>query len=287
MNLRSAISALTGAIAAPLLAGPALAEPGQPVPWQIDFQDAVTPVMHDLYSMNILLSVIIIAISVFVVALVLYACWRFSEKRNPEPSRTTHNTLLEVVWTVVPIAILVIIAIPSFKLLYKADVIPDTEMTLKVIGHQWYWTYEYPDHGDLTFDAIMVEEEDLQPGQPRLLATDNNVVLPVDTPIKIVVTADDVLHNWAVPSFGIKIDTVPGRLNEVWINVEREGIYYGQCSELCGVNHSFMPIAVEVVSKEKFAAWVEQAKVEFARNTEPPVPDGPAAPVDVAAATGN
>src|SRR5690606_12848505 len=193
-------------------------------------------------------------------------------KRNPEPSRTTHNTLVEVLWTVVPVVILVGIAIPSFKLLYYLDRVEEADMTIKVIGRQWYWTYEYPDHGNFAFDSNMIPEDQIQPGQLRLLEVDNRIVLPVDTNVRILVTASDVLHSFAVPAFGIKKDAVPGRINETWVRVDREGVYYGQCSELCGVNHAYMPIAVEVVSKERFAEWVEKAQAEFAQVEAPQQP---------------
>jgi cytochrome c oxidase subunit 2 len=196
-------------------------------------------------------------------ALLGYVIVRFRASNNPTPSKVTHNTAIEVIWTVVPVLILVVIAIPSFKLLYLQKVIPESEMTVKAIGLQWYWTYEYPDHGDITFDALMVADADLQEGQPRLLETDNRLVLPVETNIRVLVTADDVIHAWAVPAFGVKIDAIPGRINETWVRIEREGTYYGQCSELCGINHGFMPIAVD--------AWVEKAKREFAA-TRPPAP---------------
>src|SRR5262249_35002847 len=169
---------------------------------------------------------------------------RFREKASPVPSRTTHNTLVEVVWTVVPVLILVVIAIPSLRILYYSDRVEKADMTIKAIGHQWYWSYEYPDQGSLTFDALLIPDKELKPGQLRLLETDKRVVLPVDTNISVLVTADDVIHSWAVPSFGVKRDAVPGRINETWIRIEREGTYYGQCSELCGKDHGFMPITV-------------------------------------------
>jgi len=231
-----------------------------PVPWQVDFQEAATPVMAQIREFNVLLSVIIVVISLFVLALLAYAGFRYNEKRNPTPSRTSHNTLIEVIWTVVPILILVLIAVPSFRLLYNEDVVPPADMTIKAIGHQWYWSYEYPDHGDIAFDALIVPDDELQPDQLRLLTTDAEVVLPVDTTIRVLVTADDVLHAWAVPAFGAKIDAVPGRLNETWVHIEREGMYYGQCSELCGVQHGFMPIMVRVVSKDEFGQWVAEQK---------------------------
>lgn len=249
-----------------MLAVPGFASAAQPEPWQMNFQEAATPLMeqivrfHDVY----LLPTIII-ISLFVLALLAIVVVKFNEKSNPNPSRTTHNTSIEVLWTVIPVAILVVIAVPSFKLLYKSDVIPKVDMTIKATGHQWYWNYEYVDHGKFSFDAYMIADEDLKEGQPRLLETDNRVVIPSNTIVRVQVTAADVLHAWTIPAFGRKIDAVPGRLNEIWIGpVKNEGVYYGQCSELCGVNHGFMPITVEVVSKDKFNAWVEKARKEFA-----------------------
>jgi cytochrome c oxidase subunit 2 len=262
-------------VAVALGAGVALAS--QPKPWQMNFQPAATPVMDRLVDFNILISVIIVAINIFVVVLLGYVIWRFNAKRNPTPSKTSHNTLLEVIWTAAPILILLVIAIPSFKLLYYADRAVDAEMTIKAVGHQWYWSYEYPDHGAFSFDATLVcrtDEECAEAAEDgvtpiRLLDTDMRVVLPVDTTIRLLVTADDVIHNWAMPSFGIKLDAVPGRVNETWMKIQREGVYYGQCSELCGVDHGFMPITVEAVSKAAFAAWVARAKQEFARNDAP------------------
>ena len=245
-----------------------------PEPGRLGLQDPVTPTADKIVAFHDLLFWIITAISVFVLALMLYVMVRFREKANPNPSKTTHNTVIEIAWTVIPILILVFIAVPSFRLLYFADKAPEeeVEMTIKAIGKQWYWSYEYPDHGDFTFDAVMVEEEDLEPGQPRLLATDNALVLPVGTTIRVLVTASDVLHNFALPSFGIKLDAVPGRINETWAYVHPEHageVHYGQCSELCGVGHAYMPIMVKLLSKEDFAAWVEQAKEEFARVDSP------------------
>jgi len=213
---------------------------------------------------NQLLLPITIVITLFVAGLMFYVMIRFNRRRNPIPSKTTHNTLLEVAWTVIPILILVVIAIPSFRLLYQQRVIPEADMTIKAIGNQWYWTYEYPDNGNFVFDSLMIEEEDLQEGQLRLLSVDNEVVVPVGQVIRIITIASDVIHSWAIPAFGVKIDTVPGRLNEAWFQAEQTGVYYGQCSELCGIRHAFMPIAVRVVSEADFAIWVEQAKEEFA-----------------------
>ena len=248
---------------------PTPAPAGQPVPWQMGFQEAATPTMERISSFNDLLLVIIVAITIFVLGLLLYVMWRFNEKRNPNPSRTTHNTPIEVLWTVIPVIILVGIAVPSFKLLYFADRIEEADMTIKAIGRQWYWSYEYPDHGNFTFDAYMVAEEDLQEGQVRLLDTDNPVVLPVDTNIRVLVTAGDVIHNFAMPSFGVKLDGVPGRINETWFRITRTGTFYGQCSELCGTGHAYMPITIKAVTPEAFEDWVEQAREEFAKVDEP------------------
>jgi len=248
-----------------LLGGMQNASADQPLPWQMGFQPAATPVMERIHDLHNLLLVIVVAITLFVLALLLYVAVRFNEKANPVPSKTTHNTLLEVAWTVIPIIILVVISVPSLKLLYFMDRTHNPEMTLKVTGHQWYWSYEYPDDGGFTFDSIIVDEEDLEEGQTRLLTVDEEVVLPVDTDIRVLLTSDDVIHNWAVPAFGIKIDTVPGRTNETWVRISREGTFKGQCSELCGVNHGFMPISVKAVSKEAYAAWVLTAQEEYAK----------------------
>jgi len=208
---------------------------------------------------------IITLISIFVLALLAYVCFRFRASANATPSKRTHHTLLEIAWTAVPVLILVVIAIPSFKLLYFMDRTTDPELTIKAIGHQWYWSYEYPDDGDFTFDAYMVADSDLEPGQPRLLTTDNAIVLPVDTNIQVLVTAADVLHSWAVPAFGVKMDGVPGRINETWFRIEEPGMYYGQCSELCGDLHGFMPIMVHAMAKEDYKAWTALAREQFAR----------------------
>jgi cytochrome c oxidase subunit 2 len=252
-------------------AGSVLAQPanGEPQPWDFNLQPAFSPVMEKVHDFHNLLLVIITAVVVPVLGILGYVMFRFNASRNPVPSKTSRNTLLEVVWTAVPIMILVVIAIPSLRLLYFSAKAQDPEMTLKVTGHQWYWSYAYPDHGDLTFDSIPVAAEELKPGQPRLLAVDNPVVLPVDTTVQVLVTADDVIHNWAVPSLGLKKDAMPGRVNETWVRITQPGTYYGMCSELCGVNHYFMPIQVEALSKEDFAAWTEKAKEQFASKDKP------------------
>ncbi|MCE2491902.1 MAG: cytochrome c oxidase subunit II [Alphaproteobacteria bacterium] len=257
--MASAITVLSGG----------LAFAAQPTPWQMGFQPAASPVMERVDGFHDFLLVVITLISVFVLALMIYVFIKFNAKANPTPSRTTHNTTIEVLWTVIPIIILVVIAVPSFKLMYYSDRAVDPDMTLKVVGNQFFWTYEYPDNDDLTFDAILVDDADLKDGDLRLLTTDNAVVLPIDTTIRLLMTANDVIHAWAVPAFGVKMDAVPGRLNETWFRIDKEGTYYGQCSELCGSNHGFMPIMVKAVSKDEFAAWVEKAKKEFAGNTDP------------------
>ncbi|MFQ5618250.1 MAG: cytochrome c oxidase subunit II [Rhodospirillales bacterium] len=257
------LSVLASLIVAYAVAESALA--ATPEPWRLGFQAAASPVMERINEFHNLLLVIITSITAFVLGLLVYVALRFNEKSNPVPSKTTHNTVLEVLWTAVPVVILMVVAVPSFKLLYFMDRAQNAEMTIKVIGHQWYWSYEYPDQGNFTFDSLMVPDDELKDGQPRLLAVDNTVVVPVDTDIRVLVTSDDVLHAWAVPALIAKLDAVPGRINETWMRINREGTYYGQCSELCGVNHGFMPVAVEAVSKEAFRTWVKTAKKEFAR----------------------
>lgn len=261
------LSALLLAIGTMSLMGGSSVHAAQPEPWQLGFQPAATDMMARISSFNDFLLILMTAITVFVLGLMVYVMLRFNAKANPVPSKTSHNTLIEVVWTVIPILILLVIAVPSFRLLYD-QATPEADMTIKATGYQWYWGYEYPDHGDIAFDALMLEDDELQPGQPRLLTTDNAVVVPVDTTVRVLVTAADVIHNWAMPAFGVKMDAYPGRLNETWFRANKTGIYYGQCSELCGIRHSFMPIMVKVVEKEEFTAWVEQAKVEFASYDE-------------------
>jgi cytochrome c oxidase subunit II len=238
---------------------------GAPEPWQMNFQPAASPVMNMIESLHNLLLFIIVAISAFVLGLLGFACLRYRANRNQMASRRTHNSVLEIAWTAIPVLILVVIAIPSFKLLYFMDRAANPEMTLKAIGHQWYWSYEYPDNGNFTFDAYMIADQDLQEGQPRLLAVDNRVVLPVDTDVRVLTTATDVIHSWAMPALGVKMDAIPGRLNETWLRIEQPGIYYGQCSELCGDYHGFMPIEIEAMSKSDFEAWTKRAQEEFAR----------------------
>ena len=238
----------------------------QPVDWQLGFQKAASESMKEIVSFhNNLLLPIIIAISVFVLFLMLYACIRFRASANPNPSKRTHNVTVEVLWTLIPCLILIVMAVPSFKILYKQDTIPKADLTIKAIGYQWYWGYEYPDE-NIIFDSYMIETKDLKPDQPRLLAVDNEVVVPVNKVVKVLITANDVLHAWALPSFGVKRDAVPGRINETWFKAEKVGTYYGQCSELCGIKHAFMPIEVKVVSEEDYQIWLSEAKIKFAKD---------------------
>ena len=236
----------------------------QPKQWQLGFQDAASPGMRDIVSFhnNILLPVII-AISVFVLFLMIYTCIRFRASKNPTPSKTTHNVAVEVLWTLIPCLILIVMAVPSFKILYKQDTIPKVDLTIKAVGYQWYWGYEYPDE-NIIFESYMIKEEELKENQPRLLTVDNEVVVPVNKVVKVLITANDVLHAWALPSFGVKRDAVPGRINETWFKAEKVGTYYGQCSELCGIQHAFMPITVRVVTDEEYAEWLSEAKMKFA-----------------------
>jgi cytochrome c oxidase subunit II len=245
--------------------GPALAGDGQPSPWQMTFQKAATPIMEQITSFHTFVTVIIVFVALFVLGLLIYVMTRFNENRHPQPSRTTHNTVLEIAWTIIPVLILVAIAIPSFRLLFAQYDFPKADLTITATGSQWYWTYEYPDHG-ITFASIIVQEADLKPGQPRLLTVDHEVVVPVNKNVIVQLKSNDVIHDWAVPSFGIKLDAVPGRLQLTWFRAERTGMFYGQCSELCGRNHAFMPIAIRVVSDEDFAAWLDQHKKSAARD---------------------
>jgi cytochrome c oxidase subunit 2 len=238
------------------LASPALAELAEP--WQLGFQTPATPVMEQLDKGHHLLLIVITLITLFVLFVLIYICLRFNRKANPVPSRTAHNTRLEIIWTVIPIIILVAIAIPSLRLHYYMQRAAEPDMTLKVVGYQWYWHYEYPDQGGFGFDSYLQKGADLKPNDLRLLTVDNRLVVPVNTKIRVLVTGADVIHSWAVPAFGVKRDAIPGRLNETWFQAERTGTFYGQCSELCGVGHGFMPIVINVVSKEDFASWVKK-----------------------------
>jgi cytochrome c oxidase subunit II len=248
----------------------ALAGLGQPTPWQMDLQGSATPVMQDITTFHNFLLWVIAAISVFVLVLLLIIIVRFNARANPTPSRTTHNTLLEIMWTVVPVVILVAIAIPSFRLLFLQLDVPTPDLTIKATGKQWYWSYNYPDNGNFEFDSLMVADKDLKPGQPRLLTVDNQLVVPVNKIVHVLVTGADVIHSFAVPSFGIRIDAVPGRINDTWFQATTMGVFYGQCSELCGKDHSFMPISVQVVSDSDFTTWAAAAKQKYAGSDSVP-----------------
>ena len=238
----------------------------QPKDWQLSFQEPASQTMRDIvWFHDYMLLPIIVAISAFVLFLMLYVMVRFRASRNPNPSKTTHNVAVEIIWTLVPCLILIVMAVPSFKVLYSQDTIPKADVTIKAIGYQWYWGYEYPDE-NIIFDSYMIEEKDLKEDQPRLLAVDNVVVVPVNKVVKVLITANDVLHAWALPSFGVKRDAMPGRVNETWFKAEKEGTYYGQCSELCGIKHAFMPIEVRVVSDQEYEEWLSDAKVKFAKD---------------------
>lgn len=267
--------AATALAVAALATVPAIAGTGMPSPWQMNLQGAVTPVAEFIHWFHDWLNIIITIVTLFVLALMIYVVFRFNEKANPVPSKTTHNALLEVCWTVIPVLILVVIAIPSFRLLKLQLEVPQADMTLKVTGKQWYWSYEYAqDGGNFGFDSLMLDEKAraeaisskkiAEAEAPRLLAVDNEAVVPVGKIVRVQVTGADVIHKFTVPSFGIKIDAIPGRLNETWFKAEREGIYYGQCSFICGQNHAYMPIAFRVVSQERYAAWLAEAKQKFA-----------------------
>ena len=253
----------------------AFAQTGQPAPWQMNLQTAVTEVSHFIHWFHDMVNVIIFVITVFVAILLVYVIWRFNEKRNPVASKTTHNAMLEVAWTIIPVLILVVIAIPSFRLLKLQLEVPKADITVKVTGKQWYWSYEYPqDGGAFGFDSLMLDEKQRAEAieskkipaaeAPRLLAVDNEAVVPVGKVVRVQVTAADVIHKFTVPSFGVKIDAIPGRLNETWFKADREGIYYGQCSFICGQNHAYMPIAFRVVSQERYDAWLADSKKKFA-----------------------
>ncbi len=277
MRTRTGGAALLAAI---IGVGAQAQEIGRPEPGQTGFQPAATELARDLQSMDGLLLVIITAIVLLVTGLLLYVVWKFDARRNPTPQRFTHNATVEVIWTAVPVMILVAIAFPSLNLLYKQLTIPEADVTIKAVGNQWYWSYEYPDHeidfsslmvaGDYaTWDDVMASEDGRADAEEYgvtrenwLLKTDAAVMVPVNAVVKVQTTANDVIHAWTVPSFGVKIDSIPGRLNELWFKAEETGVYYGQCSELCGVKHAYMPIEVHVVSAEDYAAWVNDQRAD-------------------------
>jgi cytochrome c oxidase subunit 2 len=280
---RTGLAGAAFALAA--LALPGTAGAVQPEPWQVNLQPAATPIMAMIHQFSNGIFIVIGLIAVIVLVLLLYVMFRFNARSNPVPSRTSHNTLIEVIWTVVPILILVGIAVPSFALLFAEhdparaipgyDATKDPTITIKATGNQWYWSYEYPDNGDFSFDSYMLQENQRTDpaNQPRLLAVDNEMIVPVGTVVRMQVIGADVIHSWAVPSLGVRIDAIPGRLNETWFRVDQEGVYYGQCSELCGQapatdgndlhGHAFMPIVVRAVSPDKYEAWAKQAATDL------------------------
>jgi cytochrome c oxidase subunit 2 len=234
------------------------------MPWQIGMQPPATPVKDRIHTFHDELMIWITLITIFVLGLLVYVMWRFHHTRNPVPTRTSHNAVVEILWTVVPVFILVAIAIPSFKLMYYMDRVPDADMTIKVTGHQWYWEYTYPDQDGLDFNSNLIPDDQLKPGQKRLLEVDNPLVVPVGAKVRVLVTGTDVLHSWFVPSFGVQEYAVQGRNNETWFQVEQPGSYYGECNQICGVNHAFMPIKVVAVAKPEFDKWLVEAKKKFA-----------------------
>ena len=242
-----------------------MAEVGLSENWQLSFQEPATDLMSDIISFHsYILMPIITGISILVLFLLLYIAFRFNSSRNQVASTTTHNAVVEILWTVIPVVLLIIIAIPSFRLLYVSETIPKADLTIKAIGNQWYWSYEYPDYGDIVFDANMLNDDELSDPKLRLLETDTQIVVPINKVVKLQITSNDVLHAWTIPAFGVKMDAVPGRLNETWFKANREGIFYGQCSELCGPKHAFMPINVKVVSETEFEDWIDFATEEYA-----------------------
>ena len=253
----SIIFAVIGFIAEPALAS-------EPLPWQMGFQEPAGSIAEKAQSLHDLLLIVITAISVFVLALLVYTCVRYRESSNPVPSKTSHNTTIEILWTVIPVLILVVIAVPSFRLLYYMDETKNTDMVVKITGNQWYWNYEYPDE-KIGFDSYIIDEADLAPGQPRLLSVDNPMVVPEGTRIKLLITGNDVMHSFFVPSLAVQTYSIIGRVNEVWIDVPMGAkSYYGQCNQICGVNHAYMPIVVKAVSQQDYATWLVTAKDEFA-----------------------
>jgi cytochrome c oxidase subunit II len=271
MKVLSRLTAIAAIVAALFVgAGAAFAGLGQPSPWEVGLQDAASPVMADIIGFHTFVFWIVTAITIFVLVLLVIIMVRFNAGANPTPSRTTHNTPLEVIWTIVPVIILTLIAIPSFRLLFTELDVPTPDITVKATGKQWYWSYAYPDNGNFEFDSLIVAEKDLKPGDLRLLTVDNEMVVPVNKVVHVLVTGSDVIHSFAVPSFGIKIDAVPGRINDTWFKATMTGIFHGQCSELCGKDHAFMPITVRVVNDSEFTAWAAQAKQKFAGDSSAP-----------------
>jgi cytochrome c oxidase subunit II len=273
---RRLLAAIIVAGIAPFALAPPAHALGTPSPWEIGMQPSAGPIKTNIIELNNLVMVIITIITVFVGALLLWVMFRYNAKRNPTPSRTSHNSVLEIAWTVLPVLILVIIAIPSFRLVYYEDRTHDPDMTIKVTGHQWYWEYTYPDHGNLDFSSYFVPDDQLKPGQLRLLTVDNQLVVPVNKNIRVLTTSADVIHSFFVPALGVQRYAIPGRTIETWFKADKTGVFYGECNQICGQNHSRMPIAVHAVTDKEFAAWLEQAKTKFA-DTAPARPEQPVA----------
>jgi cytochrome c oxidase subunit 2 len=268
-RLCAAFAATAGGLAS--FAGAALAQ--QPYNWQMGMQAAASPVERDIHDLHTLVLWIITVITLFVAGLLIYVMWRFNAAKHPNPSRTSHNTVLEVAWTVLPVLILVVIAIPSFRLVYYEDHTTSADLTIKVTGHQWFWEYTYPDNGNVDFSSYMVKDEDLKQEQLRLLDADNPLVLPAGKNIRILITGADVIHSFFIPSFGVQRYAIPGRTVETWVRVDKPGQYYGECNQICGTNHSFMPISIRVVTPEAFTTWVAEAKTKFASDAPAPQQD--------------
>jgi cytochrome c oxidase subunit 2 len=268
---RRLLAATAGAVGG-LLTAVAGASAQAPRPWQMGMQTAHSPVQRSIESLNDLVQVIITVIVLFVAGLLAYVIWRFNAKRNPVASRVSHHTWLEVAWTLAPVLILVVIAIPSFRLIYFEDRTPNADMTVKVVGHQWYWEYQYPDAGELKFDSYVVQDAELKPGQLRNLEVDNQLVVPAGKNIRVLTTSADVIHSFFIPSLGVQRYAIPGRTIETWVNVDKPGVYYGQCNQICGTNHSMMPISIHAVTDAEFTAWLETAKSKFAQGLPPEQP---------------
>jgi cytochrome c oxidase subunit 2 len=268
--------AAIGALSAMGAATPVLAQGmvGAPHAWGMGLQEAGGPIKEAIHSFNDLVFIIIVAITVLVAGLLAWCLWRYRASANPNPSTTSHNTLLEVAWTVVPVVILLVIAIPSFRLIYYEDRTPDADLTINVQGRQWYWHYAYPDNGNFAFDSYPVAEDELPPERRHLfrLAVDNELVIPIGANVRVITTGYDVIHSFFVPALGVQRYTIPGRALETWMRADREGVFYGQCNQICGTNHWFMPIAVRAVSREDFDKWVAEARTRFARADEPAAP---------------
>ncbi|MBC7768521.1 MAG: cytochrome c oxidase subunit II, partial [Phycisphaerales bacterium] len=252
---------------------------GAPTPRGLDLQPAATEVMQDIHDFHSFLLVIIVLITLFVLALLLWVIIRYNRRNNPTPKKFTHNIFVEVVWTIVPVIILVLIAWQSFPLIYKQERIPEAELTLKVVGNSWFWNFEYPDQGVAITSSLLPEEEARAQGRPYLLATTEPLLVPINTNVRVLVTSNDVIHAFAMPAFGVKEDAIQGRVNETWFNVDREGVFYGQCSELCGVNHAYMPIEIRAVSREEFDQWIAAQGGTIAAAA----PDAPAPATDAPA----